>query len=272
MEISLELWHWAIAAILGMIEGVTEFLPISSTGHLIVASDLLHFQDSKGVFEIAIQLGAILAVIWYYGETLLSHARTITSDRSVQILWLGILVAFIPAAILGVLLKDFITEVLFSPYVVAISLIVGGVILWLVEGMTHRAQTKQLSEVSLLQAFGIGCVQLLAMIPGVSRSGATIVGGLLFGLDRSLATTFSFYLAMPTLGAATLYSLLKDFSSLSSDMLVSLLIGSVVAFVVSLLVIRWLLRYVANNNFRGFAVYRIVAGVVILIYFGFLRG
>ncbi len=272
MKISIEVWRWVIAAILGVVEGITEFLPISSTGHLIVASDLLNFEDTNGLFEIVIQLGAVLAVIWLYHTELLTQARTIVADQKVQKLWLGIVIAFIPAAILGFLFKDFITEVLFSPIVVAISLIVGGVILWLVEGMPQRVQTRQLEEITLRQAFIIGCAQVVAMIPGVSRSGATLVGGLLVGLDRQLATTFSFYLAMPTLGAATLYALLKGMSSLSSDQIIALLIGMIVAFVVSLLVMRWLLRYVATNSFRGFAIYRILAGVALLLFYGWLRG
>ena len=272
MQSSTEMWSWIVAAILGVVEGITEFLPISSTGHLIVASDLLKFEDSKGVFEIVIQLGAVLAVIWLYHKELLTQARTVASDAGVRSFWLAIVVAFIPAAILGFLFDDFITSVLFSPLVVAVSLIVGGIILWLVEGMEHRSTTTKLKDISLFQALGVGCVQVLAMIPGVSRSGATIVGGLLTGLDRPLATTFSFYLAMPTLGAATLYSLLKSFSDLSSDMITSLLIGMVVAFVVSLMVMRWLLRFVASNSFRSFAVYRIIAGVVLLVFYGWMRG
>ncbi|MFN8446864.1 MAG: undecaprenyl-diphosphate phosphatase [Caldilineaceae bacterium] len=268
MQISLELWGWLVAALLGVVEGITEFLPISSTGHLIVASDLLKFHDPGGVFDIVIQLGAVLAVVWLYHADLLQQARDVVSEPKVQRFWLNILVAFIPAAILGFLFKDFITDVLFSPWVVAVSLIVGGIVLWLVEGMKHSSQTQQLEQITLRQALTIGLVQVVALIPGVSRSGATIVGGLLSGLDRSTATAFSFYLAMPTLGAATLYALLKALSSLSGDMVVSLLIGLVVTFVVSLLVIRWLLRYVATNNFRGFAIYRVIAGVVLLILYG----
>lgn len=270
MQVSSELWSWLIAAVLGVVEGITEFLPISSTGHLIVASDLLKFQDSNGVFEIVIQLGAVLAVVWLYHKDLLQQARDVVSTPKVQRFWLSIIVAFIPAAILGFLFKDFVTEVLFSPVVVAISLIVGGIVLWLVEGMHHRSQTKQLEQISVGQAFLIGCVQIVALIPGVSRSGATIVGGLLSGLDRSTATTFSFYLAMPTLGAATLYSLLKALPDLSGDMIISLLIGMVVAFVISLIAMRWLLRYVSTNSFRGFAIYRVIAGIVLLVLYGWI--
>ncbi len=262
-----QLWELIVAAVLGIVEGVTEFLPISSTGHLIVASDLLNFRDSNGLFEIVIQLGAVLAVIWLYRSELLEQVQTVTSSSGVQRLWIGIVIAFIPAALIGFLLDDWITEVLFSPRVVAISLIVGGVLLWWIEGRAQQVSTSAMKQISPRQALMIGLAQITALIPGVSRSGATIVGGLLSGLDRTTATKFSFFLAMPTLGAATLYSLLKQIDTLSSDILLSLAVGMVVAFFVSLIVMKWLIGYVSTNNFRGFAVYRIIAGVVILWLF-----
>ena len=255
------------AAIMGIVEGITEFLPISSTGHLIVAGSLLNFSALGGTFEIFIQLGAVLAVIVFYARELWGQATSLAQPTT-QRLWLGILIAFIPAAALGLLLDDFITSVLFNPVVVAIALIVGGIIFILVERRPNAEQggeTRQLEAVSLRQAFTIGIGQTFALIPGVSRSGATIITGLLTGLDRQTATKFSFYLTIPTLGAATIYSLLRSLDQITSDGIVLLAVGTIVSFVVSLIAIGWLLRYVARNNFIAFGYYRIIAGVVILL-------
>lgn len=261
------MFHALAAAILGIVEGVTEFLPISSTGHLIVAADLLKF-NSAAAFEIIIQLGAVVAVVWFYRQALLEQARQLPRERSVHHFWLAIILAFIPAAVVGLLLSDYIERVLFSPQVVAVSLIVGGVILWIVEAIPKRPTTHEALHITFRQALIVGFAQLTALIPGVSRSGATIVGGLLSGLDRPAATSFSFYLAMPTLGAATLYSLVKDVGAISGAGFVDLAIGLVVSFVTALFAIGWLLRYIAKHDFRGFAVYRVVAGIVILLVFG----
>jgi undecaprenyl-diphosphatase len=254
------------AAIMGVVEGITEFLPISSTGHLIVAGSLLNFSALGGTFEIFIQLGAVLAVIVFYARELWGQATSL-GQSSTQRVWLGILIAFVPAAILGLLLDDFITDVLFNPFVVAIALIVGGIIFIIVERRPNAEQagdTRQLEAISLKQALLIGIGQTLALVPGVSRSGATIITGLLTGLDRPTATKFSFYLTIPTLGAATLYSLLRSLDQITSNDIVLLAVGTVVSFIVSLFAIGWLLRYVARNNFIAFGYYRIVAGVVIL--------
>ncbi len=255
------------AVILGIVEGVTEFLPISSTGHLIVASALLNFQALGGTFEIFIQLGAVLAVIVFYARDLWQQVRTLNQPATQQ-LWLGLLIAFIPAAVIGLLLGDFITAVLFSPTVVAIALIVGGVIFLIVERRPQAqvpAQTTALEGISLRQALLIGIGQTFALIPGVSRSGATIVAGLLTGLDRPTATRFSFYLTIPTLGAATIYSLVRDLDRVTSDNLLLLAVGTVVSLIVSILAMGWLLRYVARNSFIIFGYYRIFAGAVILL-------
>lgn len=255
------------AAIMGVVEGITEFLPISSTGHLIVAGSLLNFSALGGTFEIFIQLGAVLAVIVFYARELWGQATSL-GQPSTQRLWLGVVVAFIPAAVLGLLLDDFITGVLFSPVVVAIALIVGGIIFIVVERRPNSAQageTQNLEAISLRQALMIGLGQTFALIPGVSRSGATIITGLLSGLDRPTATKFSFYLTIPTLGAATLYSLLRSLDQITPNDLVLLTVGTLVSFIVSLLAIGWLLRYVARNNFIAFGYYRIFAGVVILV-------
>ncbi|MCI0437792.1 MAG: undecaprenyl-diphosphate phosphatase, partial [Chloroflexi bacterium] len=181
--------------------------------------------------------------------------------------WLGIILAFIPAGVVGFFLADYITTHLFSPQVVAVSLIVGGVILWLVEIKPRKSRTAELGKVTLRQAIAIGVAQISALIPGVSRSGATIVGGMLGGLDRPTATAFSFYLALPTLGVATIYALLKDISALDAGTLGDIAIGMAVSFITALAAISWLLRYVSRNDFKVFAIYRILLGAAILIFF-----
>ena len=253
-----------IAAVLGVVEGVTEFLPISSTGHLIVAADLLQF-ESAAAFEIIIQFGAVVAVLWFYHRELLEQARQLPNNRSVRRFWLNIVLAFVPAAAVGLLLGDYIERVLFSPQVVAVSLIVGGVVLWVVEAIPRRPVTHEASHITVRQALIVGLAQLAALVPGVSRSGATIVGGMLSGLDRPAATGFSFYLAIPTLGVATLYSLAKDFGAVMGGGLLDLTIGMGVSFITALVAMGWLLRYISKHDFRGFAVYRIVAGIAILL-------
>ena len=261
--------------ILGVVEGLTEFLPISSTGHLIVATEVLNFENNLGsTFEIFIQIGAVIAVIAYYRADFLRQARTIQKDSSVQRLWLGILVAFIPAAVLGLLFEDQIDAVLFSPTVVAISLIIGGIIFIIVErspltqepeSPSESQEEQALTDVTLKQALLIGLVQTFALIPGMSRSGASIIGGMVSGLHRKVATQFSFYLAIPTLGGATVYKFVQSIDGMSSTDLVYLILGAVVSGIVAWLSIGWLLRYVSSNSFIPFGVYRIFAGIVILL-------
>lgn len=258
------------AIIMGIVEGLTEFLPISSTGHLIVVGRLLVLPENlRGTFEIFIQLGAVLAVIGFYWADLFRQLTSVHRDREVQGLWLGVLTAFIPAAVVGFLLNDWIDEVLFKPWIVALSLVVGGIIFLLVE---HQPTDKKslpttidLMAVTLRQAIAIGLAQLLALIPGVSRSGASIIGGMLVGLDRQTATQFSFYLAIPTLGAATIYKLVSELDKVSSGDLAALIVGTLVSAVVAWLSIGWLLRYVSRNSFIPFGYYRIIAGIIILI-------
>ena len=255
------------AAILGVVEGVTEFLPISSTGHLLVAANLLRFQGSAGgTFEIFIQFGAVIAVLAYYARDLLDQAIAIPRDRRIGRFWLCVLLAFLPAALVGVLLRGWIKSVLFvSPALIAVSLIVGGVVLILVERLPGRPITTDKAEdVTPRQALLIGLAQVLALVPGVSRSGASIVGGMLAGLDRGAATRFSFYLAIPTLGSATLLELATSLRDLQPGSGVLLLVGTVVALVTAFASIGWLLRYVQSNSFVPFGIYRIAAGLVIL--------
>lgn len=269
MSIDLaELWR---VIVLGIVEGITEFLPISSTGHLIVFSDFLNFAGSVGgTFEIFIQLGAVLAVVWYYRRDLLGQVRSVPSDRSVQRFWLNLAIAFVPAALIGFFLHDWIKENLFSSSIVASAMIVGGIILLLVERHDHTGGTVALYEVSPRQALGIGLAQVLSLIPGASRSATSIIGGLLVGLDRPTATGFSFYLAIPTLGLATIYELATSLDQITPGDWFNLLVGTIVSFAVSLLVISWLLRYIARHDFKPFGVYRIVAGLFVLAWATFL--
>jgi undecaprenyl-diphosphatase len=258
---------WWKVIILGIVEGITEFLPISSTGHLLIASNLLRFEGSiGGTFEIFIQLGAVIAVIGFYFRDLWHQVRTVPSDPNIQRFWLGILLAFIPAAVVGLAFRDFIKEVLFSPTVIAWALIIGGIALIIIERAPRRPPTTtEVTNMTLRQAISIGAAQILALIPGVSRSGASIIGGMLSGLDRRSATAFSFYLSIPTLGAATVVDLLASLDQVGSDDLGRLFLGAVVAMIVAWISIEWLLRYVSSRSFVAFGVYRIIAGVVILI-------
>lgn len=259
-----ELWK---VIVLGIVEGITEFLPISSTGHLIVASDLLKFSGSLGgTFEIFIQLGAILAVVVFYARDLLAQIRAVRRDAQVQRFWLHILVAFLPAAVLGLLIHDWVKAVLFSPLIVALTLVLGGIVFLVVERQDHARGTDDLLAVSRRQALGIGLAQVLALIPGTSRSGASIMGGLLGGLDRRTATAFSFYLAIPTLGGATVFDLLTSLDQVGPGDVLNLVVGTAVSFVVALLAIAWLLRYVSSHDFCLFGVYRIIAGLVVLAW------
>lgn len=254
---------WKVVA-LGVVEGVTEFLPISSTGHLLVAAQALHFEHSVGgTFEIFIQLGAVVAVIGYYLRDLLAQARDLPRSRTTQRFWLAILIAFIPAAVIGLALHKYIKQYLFRPEVIAATLIIGGVIFIIVELLPRRETTHQLERVSWPQAFGIGVAQMLALVPGVSRSGAAILGGMFGGLDRRTATAFSFYLAIPTLGAATIVDLLTSLSDVTGDDLGRLFLGAIVSMIIAWLSIDWLLRYVAHHSFIAFGVYRILAGLAI---------
>ncbi len=255
---------------LGVIEGVTEFLPISSTAHLLIASDLLRFEHSLGgTFEIFIQLGAVIAVIGYYLRDLLAQARAIPNRPETRRFWLAIFVAFLPAAVIGLLLHDWIKAVLFSPTVIAWALIIGGIIFIVIErGPTRESTVHQPEHISLRQALGIGFAQVLAMIPGTSRSGASIIGGMLAGLDRKTATAFSFYLAIPTLGAATIFDLLKSLDELQAGDFGRLLLGMVVSLIIAWLSIGWLLRFVSTNSFVAFGIYRIGAGLLILALIG----
>ena len=257
------------AIIMGLVEGFTEFLPISSTGHLILAGSLLNFTGEKvKVFEIAIQAGAMLAVIWEYRKRIGGVLAGFASDPKARHFVLKLVVAFFPAAILGFACNKAITAVLFAPVPVALAFIVGGFIILWVEGRARAnpvaPRIDSVDDMSVLDAFKVGCAQAFALIPGTSRSGATIIGGMLFGLSRKAATEFSFFLAIPTLLAATAYSVLKERALLSAADLPLFGIGGVAAFISAFLCVRWLLRYISTHDFTVFAWYRIVFGIVII--------
>ena len=252
------------AFILGIVEGITEFLPISSTGHLILAADLLDFTGARAnVFNIAIQSGAMLAVVWEY------RARFFRVDLN---LYRNLLVAFVPAAALGLLFGSQIKHYLFHAVPVALAFIVGGVIILLVDRGNRISRVQESREMTWLDALKVGIAQCFALIPGTSRSGATIIGGMLFGLSRKAATEFSFFLAVPTLVAAGAYDLWKNRDLFSSTDVPLFAVGLVTSFVSAWLVIRWLIRYVATHDFRWFAWYRIAFGLVVLLtaYYGWV--
>lgn len=255
---------------MGVVEGLTEFLPVSSTGHLILAGSLLGFGDDVGhdkarVFDIAIQTGAILAVILVYARRLSDTVKGLGSDPRAQRFAINVLVAFLPAALMGVLFGKAIKANLFTPMVVALTFIVGAfVILW-AERRQSVARIHSVDEMRVLDALKVGLVQCVAMIPGTSRSGATIIGGMLLGLSRQAATDFSFFLAIPTLIGAGAYALYKDWALLSLADLPLFGIGLVMSFLSAWACVRWLLRYVSSHNFIPFAWYRIVFGLLVLI-------
>ena len=253
--------------VLGLVEGVTEFLPISSTGHLIIAGDLLNFNDEKGkIFEIVIQLGAILAVCWSY-RAKIGHVLATTNQKSSQQLIVNLGLAFLPAAIIGLALHHQITDYLFKPLTVACALIVGGFAILIIERIAPQANIDAVDDMKWQHALKIGFAQTIALIPGISRSGATILGGLMFGLSRSAATEFSFFLAIPIMFAATAFELLSNRHLLSWQDFDLFAVGFIAAFISALLVIKLFIRYVAKHNFTGFAWYRIIFGMIVLAYY-----
>jgi undecaprenyl-diphosphatase len=269
------------AVILGLVEGITEFLPISSTGHLIVAERLIGFSDPDKTFTVVIQIGAILAVVWFYRTDLIARVIALFTGRPNALkFWSNLVIATLPAAVIGLGLEKILSR-FESITVIATALIVGGLLLWWLEQVRGRGQIGpesthvDIDAITPRQALLIGCAQTLAVIfPGTSRSGASIVGGWLVGLNRVTATAFSFYLGLPTLGLAGLYKLYKARDALSSlpGGAPALLLGTVVSGVSAFLVVGWLLRYVSRNDFKGFAIYRVILGAVILgmVAFGWL--
>ena len=261
------------AIVMGLVEGLTEFLPVSSTGHLIITGQALGFLDKekRDVFTIFIQLGAILAICWAYRERLWKVAVSLNSAPSQRFV-LNLLVAFLPAAVLGISAIGNIKQYLFHPIPVATALIAGGVLILWAERRTHTIRVQEVEDMTWKDALKVGFAQSMALIPGVSRSGATIIGGLLFGLSRKAATEFSFFLAIPTMFAASLYDLYKHRAQMEVSDLGLFMCGFVAAFVAGLAAVRVLLRYVQNHDFSLFAYYRIVFGLLVLAtgWFGWI--
>ncbi len=258
------------ALVLGVVEGLTEFLPVSSTGHLIVTGSLLGYTGEQAkTFEIVIQAGAILAVCWEFRGKLATVLRGIFTDRGAQRFAANLVIAFLPAAVLGLAFSKAIKAHLFAPIPVACAFIAGAfVIIWAEWRQKSRPETVRIASIDDMRwtdALKVGCAQALALVPGTSRSGATIIGGMLFGLSRVAATEFSFFLAIPTLFAATLYSLWKDASLIGTQSLPAFGVGFAAAFVSAFACVRWLIRYVAHHDFIPFAWYRIAFGALILI-------
>lgn len=257
------------AAVMGLVEGATEFLPVSSTGHLILAGDWLGFDEYRGAgtFEVFIQLGAILAVVWLYRAKILGVFRAAPSDPAARRLILNIAIAFLPAALIGFLVHDWIKERLFDPVVVAVALVAGGFLILAIERWHKPFHTETVDDIRPVSALWVGLAQILSLIPGTSRSGSTIMGGLAVGLSRVAATEFSFFLAIPIMFAASFYDLFKNLDTLTSADAPVFAVGFVVSFVSALVVIRALIRFVSSNTFVPFAWYRIIFGAILLVVY-----
>jgi len=262
------------AVLLGVVEGFTEFLPISSTGHLILVGDLLDFNDEKGkAFEVIIQFGAILAVCWEFRDKLIKVVGSLSSSTSARRFVVNLLIASIPAMALAFIFSKHIKAVLFAPIPVASAFIVGAFIIFWAESRQSKLSDKSnriqtVDDLSYMDAFKVGIAQCAALIPGTSRSGATIIGGMLFGLPRAVATEFSFFLAIPVIGGATAYELLKLWKNpvaISGEYTLAIVIGFIAAFLSAFVCVRWLIHYVAHHNFKPFAWYRIVFGLLVLL-------
>jgi undecaprenyl-diphosphatase len=255
---------WLDAALLGIVQGLLEFLPVSSTAHLLIGARLLHFDDPGGIFTVMIQLGSIVAVMWLYRTKILNVVRGLPTDAEARHFVLMIIVAFLPAAVAGALLSGFVKRVLYTtPTVIAATFIIGGLVMLVVERFRPAPTVLNADHTSLARALGIGVCQVLALVPGVSRSGATIVGAMLMGLDRPAAAEFSFFLAMPTMGAAFAHDLIEARHHLGTERSVEIAIGFVMAFIASALVVKPFLAIVRRSGFVPFAWYRILAGLVL---------
>ena len=261
----MDFWTLFQVLILGAVEGLTEFLPISSTGHQIIVADLLEFGGERAMaFNIIIQLGAILAVVWEFRPKIFDIIKGLPTERNAQRFTLNLLIAFLPAVVLGVLFADAIHEYLFNPITVAVALVVGGVVMLWAEKRQHQVHAETVDEISWKDALKVGLAQCIAMIPGTSRSGATIIGGLLFGLSRKTATEFSFFLAMPTMVGAAVYSGYKYRELFVPADFPVFAIGFVTAFIFAMIAVKGLLRFIASHSYAVFAWYRIAFGLLIL--------
>lgn len=260
------------AIILGLVEGFTEFLPISSTGHLLVAEDVMNYKDTAEIFAVVVQSGAIFAVIWHYRKDLINKiAGFFGRDKVAVRFWFNLVVATIPAGLIGYFLQDRLSTYT-TATIIATTLIIGGIVIWLVEhfhtGDSRVLREEQIDKIGFGQALRIGLFQIIALIPGVSRSASTIIGGMSVGLDRVTATAFSFYLSIPILLIAGGYKLISgrdQFDTISGGA-PALLVGMIVSFFTALIAINWLLKFVSSHNFKPFAYYRVVIGIIILIF------
>jgi len=256
------------AIILGIVEGFTEFLPISSTGHLILVNQFISFdKEFTLLFDIVIQLGAILAVLVYFWKKLWPFTKDINKNKEILNIWYKTIVGVLPAILLGALSANIIEKKLFNPWIVAFALLIGGIIILIIERKSRTPEITSINNLSFKTAFLIGLVQCLSMIPGTSRSAATIVGAMIFGASRVVATEFSFFLAIPTMLAASAYSLLKYKALLNIHQISVLSTGFIVSFIVALVAIKFLINYVQKNNFKIFGYYRIILGIIIIVYF-----
>ncbi|EXF93222.1 UDP pyrophosphate phosphatase [Pseudomonas fluorescens HK44] len=261
----MDFWTAVQALILGVVEGLTEFLPISSTGHQIIVADLLNFGgEREKAFNIIIQLGAILAVVWEFRRKILDVVTGLPTQRNAQRFTVNLLIAFMPAVVLGVIFANMIHKYLFNPITVATALVVGGIIMLWAERRVHTVHAETVDEINWKDALKVGFAQCLAMIPGTSRSGSTIIGGLLFGLSRKTATEFSFFLAMPTMVGAAVYSGYKYRDLFQAADLPVFAIGFVTAFIFAMIAVKGLLKFIASHSYAAFAWYRIAFGLLIL--------
>ncbi len=261
----MDLWIAVQALILGVVEGLTEFLPVSSTGHQIIVADLIGFGGERALaFNIIIQLGAILAVVWEYRRKIIGVVVGLPKEREAQRFTLNLLIAFMPAVVLGVLFADLIHHYLFNPITVATALVIGGIVMLWAENRDHRIEAETVDDMRWTHALKVGFAQCLALVPGTSRSGSTIIGGLLFGLSRKAATEFSFFLAMPTMVGAAVYSGYKYRDLFQPGDFPVFAIGFVTSFLFAMLAVRALLKFIGNHSYAAFAWYRIVFGIVIL--------
>jgi len=256
---------------LGIIEGLTEFIPVSSTGHLIVASDMIRFDnDFSKLFEVVIQLGAILAVVWLYREEIIKLVLSIFSDKKSFSFAVNLLIAFIPASVVGFFFHGVIKMYLFNPVTVAAALVAGGIAIIIIEKIDIKEKTPEALDIDKKSALIVGLSQILALIPGVSRSASTIMGGVCSGLSRKAAAEFSFFLAIPIMFAATFYDLYKSSDVINSTAAVMIAVGFIAAFVSALIVIKWFIKFISTHDFKVFAYYRIIFGLFLLIYYYFL--
>ena len=273
----LYLWEIIKSVILGVVQGITEYLPISSTGHMILVNEFLHLNfdsDFVNTFFVVIQLGSIMAVVVLYFKKLwpFDFKHTTRSDRKkVWILWSKVLVGCIPAGVVGILFDDFIDAYLYKPMVIALALIIYGIIFIIVESCHITQSMNTLEDIDYITAANIGLFQMLALIPGTSRSGSTVIGGRILGVSKEAVSEFSFFMAVPVMAGATMLKLLKCGFGFNMIQWVVLLIGTLVAFVVSVISIRFLMNYIKKHDFKAFGVYRIVLGILVIVYFGFIK-